>query len=196
MGERVLSHCAPSTHPVLQSRWRGLPAMGISSISVGSGLSITELAYCCRAIEARLRAHGSLAGLGPIDRPRMMIDRVVSQVRVRHLETALQFYEAGLGGNRLFVYEDFYAGIALGQSEIHLKCIEDVDPGIAYVQQSEHVTLYCWTPSLAGALRQLLTASHQGSIVRDAHDTPWGTREAILEDPDGHRIYLAEKVTA
>ena len=75
-----------------------------------------------------------------------MIDRVVSQVRVRRLETALQFYEAGLGGNRLFVYEDFYAGIALGQSEIHLKCIEDVDPGIAYVQQSEHVTLYCWTP--------------------------------------------------
>ena len=28
----------------------------------------------------------------------MMIDRVVSQVRVRHLETALPFYEAGLGG--------------------------------------------------------------------------------------------------
>ena len=118
----------------------------------------------------------------------MMIDRVVSQVRVRHLETALQFYEAGLGGNRLFVYEDFYAGIALGQSEIHLKCIEDVDPGIAYVQQSEHVTLYCWTPSLAGALRQLLTASHLGSIVRDAHDTPWGTRAALLEDPEAHRI--------
>ena len=23
MGERVLSHCATSTHPVLQSRWRG-----------------------------------------------------------------------------------------------------------------------------------------------------------------------------
>ena len=44
----------------------------------------------------------------------MMIDRVVSQVRVRHLETALQFYEAGLGGIRLFVYQDFYAGIALG----------------------------------------------------------------------------------
>ena len=86
----------------------------------------------------------------------MMIDRVVSQVRVRRLETALQFYEAGLGGNRLFVYEDFYAGIALGQSEIHLKCIEDVDPGIAYVQQSEHVTLYCWTPSLARALRAAL----------------------------------------
>ena len=126
----------------------------------------------------------------------MMIDRVVSQVRVRRLETALQFYEAGLGGNRLFVYEGFYAGIALGQSEIHLKCIEDEDPGIAYVQQYEHVTLYCWTPSLAGALRQLLTASHQGRVVKDAHDTPWGTREAILEDPDGHRIYLAEAVDA
>ena len=102
----------------------------------------------------------------------MMIDRVVSQVRVRHLETALQFYEAGLGGNRLFVYEDFYAGIALGQSEIHLKCIEDVDPGIAYVQQSEHVTLYCWTPSIAVALERLSAASHQGRVVKDAHDTP------------------------
>ena len=102
----------------------------------------------------------------------MMIDRIVSQVRVRRLETALQFYEAGLGGNRLFVYEDFYAGIALGQSEIHLKCIEDKDPGIAYVQQSEHVTLYCWTPSLARALEQLSAASHQGRVVKDAHDTP------------------------
>ena len=125
----------------------------------------------------------------------MMIDRVVSQVRVRRLETALQFYEAGLGGNRLFVYEDFYAGIALGQSEIHLKCIEDEDPGIAYVQQSEHVTLYCWTLSLAVALERLSAASHQGRVVKDAHATPWDTREAILEDPDGHRIYLAEAVT-
>ena len=71
-----------------------------------------------------------------------------------------------LGGNRLFVYEDFYAGIALGQSEIHLKCIEDVDPGIAYVQQSEHVTLYCWTPLARRRVRQLLTASHQGRVVR------------------------------
>ena len=125
-----------------------------------------------------------------------MIDRVVSQVRVRRLETALQFYEAGLGGNRLFVYEGFYAGIALGQSEIHLKCIEDVDPGIAYVQQSEHVTLYCWTPSLARALRHALDRKPSRKGREEAHDTPWGTREAILEDPDGHRIYLAEALDA
>ena len=95
----------------------------------------------------------------------MMIDRVSLKSGFAALRPHCNFMKPDLGGNRLFVYEDFYAGIALGQSEIHLKCIEDVDPGIAYVQQSEHVTLYCWTPSLARALRQLLTASHQGRVV-------------------------------
>ena len=89
----------------------------------------------------------------------MTIDRVVSQVRVGHLETALLFYKAGLGGNRLFVYEGFYADIAPGQSETLLKCIQDEDPGISYVQQSEHVTLYCRTASLARTFEQLSAGS-------------------------------------
>ena len=49
--------------------------------------------------------------------------------------------------------------------------------------------LYLSSPSIALALERLSAASHQGRVVKDAHDTPWDTREAILEDPDGHRIY-------
>ena len=124
-----------------------------------------------------------------------MIDRVVSQSGFAALRPHCNFMKPDWAGTGCLFTKTFMRVLRLASRKFISNVSKTWTPALPMFS-IEHVTLYCWTPSLAGALRQLLTASHQGSIVRDAHDTPWGTKEAILEDPDGHRIYLAETVNA
>jgi len=123
------------------------------------------------------------------------VEHAALQLRVRDLSAALAFYQKGLKAEVLGVYEGFYAFVRLGSTEIHLKSVADEDPGIAYVQELEHVTLYCWTSSVQAVLELFTREPSGGHLIRDAEQTPWQTLEAVLEDPDGHRIFIAERLT-
>ena len=126
----------------------------------------------------------------------MSVEHAVLQLRVRDLNAAIAFYQKGLKAEVLGVYEGFYGFVRLGSTEIHLKSVADEDPGIAYVQELEHVTLYCWTSSVQAVLELFAREPLGGRLVRDAEQTPWQTLEAVLEDPDGHRVYIAERLTS
>jgi uncharacterized glyoxalase superfamily protein PhnB len=72
----------------------------------------------------------------------------------------------------------------------HLKLVDERDPSIDYVAQSEHFHLYLETDdaaALATALR------NKGvTLVKDVHDTPWGTREFAIRDDQGHTLYVGQ----
>lgn len=67
------------------------------------------------------------------------------------------------------------------------------DPSIDYVDKGEHFHLYLETDDAAAAA----DASKRNGvrILKDVHETAWGTREFVVNDNQGHTLYLGERTT-
>jgi catechol 2,3-dioxygenase-like lactoylglutathione lyase family enzyme len=122
----------------------------------------------------------------------MRITGVVPQLRTTDLARSVHFYTAVLGGTLEFTFEDFYAGVRLGAHVVHLKLVDEPDPSIAYARQGEHFHLYLDTDDVAAAAEALRGKGVR--LAREVHDTPWGTRELVIEDDQGHTLYVGERV--
>ena len=70
----------------------------------------------------------------------MEIEELVPQLRTTDLERAIHFYTRKLGFALSFRYQGFYAGIRCGDRMIHLKLVDDPDPGIDFVRSGQHLT--------------------------------------------------------
>ena len=112
-------------------------------------------------------------------------------MRTTDLAGSIRFYTTKLGLTLEFQYQDFYAGIRAGNQIFHLKLIDEKDPSIEYVDKGEHFHLYFETDdarATADALRK-----NGVSLVKDVHETAWGTREFVIKDDQGHTLYFGEK---
>jgi len=121
----------------------------------------------------------------------MPISGVIPQLRTTDLAGSIRFYTTKLGLTLEFQYEDFYAGIRAGSQLFHLKLVDQKDPSIEFVEDGEHFHLYLETTDVmatAGALKE--SGVH---LVKDVHETPWGTREFVIKDDQGHTLYFGEK---
>lgn len=120
----------------------------------------------------------------------MPISSVIAQLRTTNLEESIRFYTQAIGLTLEFRYEDFYAGIRAGTQVFHLKLVDAKDPSIKFVDDGEHFHLYFGTDdiaALAAALKQ-----REVRLVRDVHDTPWGTKELVIKDNEGHTLYFGQ----
>jgi catechol 2,3-dioxygenase-like lactoylglutathione lyase family enzyme len=122
----------------------------------------------------------------------MQIVNVTPQLRTTNLARAIEFYTTRLGFTLQFQYEDFYAGVICGRNVIHLKLIDEPDPSIAFVERGEHFHLYLQTNDVAAAAEELKRSGVP--LVRDVHETAWGTRECVVKDSDGHTLYLGQRL--
>lgn len=120
----------------------------------------------------------------------MSINGVIPQLRTTDLRASLRFYTEILGFQIAFNYEDFYAGIRAGAQTFHLKQVDEPDPSIAWVEEGGHFHLYLETDGVAAFAAGL--KARGVALVKDVHETPWNTREAILRDDQGHTLYLGE----
>lgn len=121
----------------------------------------------------------------------MQITRVIAQLRTTNLAESILFYTTKLGLTLEFQYEDFYAGIRAGSQVFHLKLIDEKDPSIDFVDKGEHFHLYLETDdasSLAAAFKK-----NGVRLVKELHDTAWGTREFVIQDNQGHTLYFGER---
>lgn len=121
----------------------------------------------------------------------MQIAGVIPQLRTTDLAASIRFYTTTLGCTLEFQHEDFYAGIRAGDHVFHLKLVDEQDPSVAFVAQGEHFHLYFQCrdlPAMADTLRR-----NGVSLVRDIHETAWGTRELVIRDDQGHTLYLGER---
>lgn len=120
----------------------------------------------------------------------MTITSAICQLRTTDLAESIRFYTAGLGLTREFQYEDFYAGIRAGNSVFHLKLVDEKDPSIEFVDRGDHFHLYLETDDAAAVAAAL--KRNGAPLVKDVHDTAWGTRELAIKDNQGHTIYFGE----
>jgi catechol 2,3-dioxygenase-like lactoylglutathione lyase family enzyme len=121
----------------------------------------------------------------------MAITNVITQLRTTDLDQSIRFYTESVGLTLEFRYEDFYAGIRAGNQVFHLKLVDEKDPSIAFVDKGDHFHLYFGTDdvqAIADALKR--NGVH---LVKDVHDTPWGTRELAIKDDQGHTLYFGQQ---
>jgi catechol 2,3-dioxygenase-like lactoylglutathione lyase family enzyme len=115
-----------------------------------------------------------------------------AQLRTTDLARTIGFYTDVLGLELMFRYQDFYAGLRAGEQVIHLKLVDEPDPSIAYVAAGNHLHLYLETDD-AAALAAAVVAKGV-ALVKPVHDTPWGTREFVLRDDQGHTLRCGQQV--
>ncbi|HUJ85707.1 MAG TPA: VOC family protein [Burkholderiales bacterium] len=120
----------------------------------------------------------------------MAITGVMAQLRTTDLASSIHFYTTKLGLTLEFRYQDFYAGIRAGSQVFHLKRVDEKDPSIRFVDEGGHFHLYLETSDVAAASAAL--KANGVALVKDVHDTAWGTREAIIKDDQGHTLCLGQ----
>jgi len=119
----------------------------------------------------------------------MNVQGFAPQFRTTDLNRAIDFYTEKLNFTVSFRYEDFYAGVENGGHQIHLKLIGDPDPGIEFVREGKHLHFYLTVDDIQSAFADLKKAGVK--IVENISQRPWGMSEFVIEDPDGHTIYIA-----
>lgn len=124
----------------------------------------------------------------------MQVRAILTQLRTTELEGSVDFWTRRVGLELAFRYGDFYAGIRAGAQIFHLKRIDAPDPSIAHVDAGEHFHLYLDVED-ARAAAEALTAA--GVLLKHGlQDTPWGTREFVFLDDQGHTIYVGQRLAA
>lgn len=120
----------------------------------------------------------------------MQIRGIIPQLRTTDLASTIRFYTEVLGLTLDFEYDDFYAGVRAGQQVIHLKLVDNPDPSVEWVQQQDHLHLYLFVDDVDAAAENL--RARGADLVRQPQEMPWGTRELVLRDDQGHTIYLGQ----
>ena len=121
----------------------------------------------------------------------MRISGVTPQLRTTDLAASIRFYTTKIGLSVEFQYEDFYAGIRAGDQIFHLKLADEKDPSIEFVDRGDHFHLYFDTDDAEATAEALKRAGVR--LVKDVHQTPWGTRELVVKDDQGHTLYFGER---
>ena len=121
----------------------------------------------------------------------MAILGAIPQLRTTDLSGSIRFYTTKLGLTLEFQYEDFYAGIRAGTQTFHLKLVDEKDPSIAFVDRGGHFHLYFETDDAVAAAE---TVKKNGvPLVKGVHETPWGAREFVIKDDQGHTLYFGQR---
>lgn len=122
----------------------------------------------------------------------MPITGAIAQLRTTNLAESIRFYTEKVGLVLDFQFEDFYAGIRAGDQLFHLKLADHKDPTIQVVDEGDHFHLYFGTDDAIGTAEAL---KRKGvALVRDVHDTDWGTREFVIHDDQGHTLYFGQRL--
>ena len=120
----------------------------------------------------------------------MQISSAIAQLRTTDLAASIRFYTTKVGLRLEFQYQDFYAGIRAGSQLFHLKLVDEKDPSIEFVDKGEHFHLYLQTDDAAATADALKRNGIH--LVKDVHETTWGTREFVIKDDQGHTLYFGE----
>ena len=120
----------------------------------------------------------------------MQITSAIAQLRTTDLAESIRFYTTKVGLTVEFRHQDFYAGIRAGDQTFHLKLVDEKDPSIEFVDKGNHFHLYLQTDDVAATAEVL--KSNGVPLVKDVHDTAWGTKEFVIKDDQGHTLHFGE----
>ena len=118
------------------------------------------------------------------------ITAAAPQFLVAKLDDSLTFYEQRLGFSRDFVYQGFYASVSRDGAVIHLKCAPKLDAERAHRRAEEHLDAFLVVSGVDELHRELV--GRGAPITTPLEQQPWGTREFLVEDPDGYILCFSE----
>lgn len=143
------------------------------------------------AVEEWFDVHpGDVGAIARVAGRKMIIKAVTPQLRTTNMESTIRFYTEKLGFTVEFNYQEFYAGLRVGEQTIHLKLVNEPDPSFAYVDDGGHLHLYLETNGVAEFAAHLKATGVP--FVKEVHETPWQTREFVIHDDQGHTLYFGE----
>ena len=123
----------------------------------------------------------------------MNVIGLIPQLRTTNLQESIDFYVDTLGFQLGFRYSDFYAGIQIGEQQLHLKLVDEKDPSIGFVAEGDHLHLFLPTLDVDAEAERL---RKQGvALSRGPANTPWGTREFYITDNQGHTLCFSQETT-
>ena len=117
----------------------------------------------------------------------MAIQGVITQLRTTDLEASIRFYRDVLGLGLAFRYSDFYAGVQAAGQILHLKLVDAADLSVPDVESAGHFHLYLTSDDVDGDAARV---QQHVALIQEPQDTPWGTREFVIRDNQGHTIYV------
>lgn len=114
------------------------------------------------------------------------------QFLVANLQAAIDYYRDKLGFEQQIAWQDFYASVARDGAEIHLKCAPCAPGERENRRDHDHLDAFILTDELDAVFAE---ATERGATIRQTLEThPWGTRDFLVMDPDGHIVCFAENV--
>lgn len=113
------------------------------------------------------------------------------QIRTTDLALSVEFYKQVFGFQVLFEYEDFYIGMGNAEFLIHFKLVDSPDPSIDWVRKNEHLHLHLRVKDCKAEYKRI--EQMDVKIVKGLTIQPWGLLEFVVEDPDGHTIYISQQ---
>lgn len=120
----------------------------------------------------------------------MKVTSVVPQLRTTDIEASIRFYTETLGFDLGFRYEDFYAGVRIGDFEIHLKLVDNEDPSVPFVREGGHLHFFILIDDPVSYAETL--KSRGVALVREPFTTSYSIDEFIIEDNQGYRLHFAK----
>src|SRR3989442_6277598 len=97
----------------------------------------------------------------------MQVSSAVSQLRTTNLAESIRFYTTRVGLRLEFQYQDLLRRHSGGESALSPETRRR---------------------AAADALKR-----NGVRLVKDVHETAWGTREFVIKDDQGHTVYFGEK---
>ena len=121
-----------------------------------------------------------------------LITAAAPQFLVENLRESLAFYEQRLGFSCDFVYEGFYASVSRDHAVVHLKCAAKLDAERAHRRSEEHLDAFLAVLGIANLYTEFV--GRGAPITKQLEQTPWGTRDFHVEDPDGYILCFSESL--
>ena len=131
--------------------------------------------------------------MGHEERPLAAATELFPILETRDLARSLAFYRDLLGGIVAYEFRGpdgdvVYAGLDIGRS--HLGIGQDE----AATTPPSGVVLWVYVDDCDGLVARLREAGT--TVLEDPVDQPWGERVALVEDPDGVRVRIANRASA
>jgi predicted enzyme related to lactoylglutathione lyase len=111
-------------------------------------------------------------------------------VQVKDLEKSIHFYESVMGLNRSFVHKNmafFQVGSGNGEVTVLLHTVDAPEPS------DKGMVIELLVDDVDKAVSSIKSAG--GEIAQEPINQDWGVREAVVTDPDGYKIWLAQGLT-
>ncbi len=113
-------------------------------------------------------------------------------LHVSDLNASLAFYTGVLGCTEEFLFEDRYAGVALG--DVHLHLSQGVGLYNKPVGGANIYLLLNTASEVDDCYRQIVSLG--GRVGPEPHDYPYGMRDFVAFDPDGNQLSFGADIQA